>query len=278
LQYRHIGCASGIAKKRKRKKIFLFFYLYLSNPVFERVTNEMSADELRRDVVDWGCGADLVAGWYTRYIEIVTRRLDGESVSDHLLRVKFCTNLGFYRLFEWSSKVSRSSHPNVEVGRHMRISGSEFLQVTVGTYVLLKIDPVSVIDDDSYDSYISVHAQGVARDGGSRYDRDNRIRRVVPTVGGDSQSVCIGQLKGYSVNYHGTDAVEYDGVVAMIWEKYMDIEYEDEDNDYDEDDNHRVLFYDAVIVGSSQVFQYDGWDRLYYPMSRWVRSGDRQLV
>jgi hypothetical protein len=53
----------------------------------------------------------------------------------------------------------------------------------------------------------------------------------------------------------------------------MDWDESNGEDYYDEDDNNRVLYYDAVIVGSSQVFQYNGWDRLYSPMSNWLRSG-----
>ena len=263
----------------------------------------------------WRCGADLIARWCTRYIANVTTRatimhqrefddlnntLDGilgddariarecdrdgkrliehhvnQLVSNHNHRVTIFYNLGFNRLFEWSSRVSSPFVPRVEVGRHMTISGDEFLQVPVGTYVHLRREQrVSVVDDDSADEFISVYAQGVAMNGVSDYAIDNNIRRVVPTEAGDSQSVHIGRLRSVNVEYDGYDTVDYDGVVALIWERYMDRdESSDDEEGYDEDDDSRVLYYDAVIVGSSQVFQYAEWDRLYYPMSEWVRNG-----
>ena len=195
--------------------------------------------------------------------------------SNHNRRVAMMYNLGFNRLFKWSCRVSSQyMQREVEIGQHMRISGDEHLQVPIGTYVHLRREQrVSVVDDDCADEYISVYAQGVAMNGVSVYAIDRNIQWVVPTDGGVSQSVHIGRLRGANVEHDGDSNVDYDGVVAMIWKKYMDRDDSDDEQFYDEDDISQVLYYDAVIVGSSQVFQYAEWDRLYYPMSEWVRNG-----
>ena len=54
----------------------------------------------------------------------------------------------------------------------------------------------------------------------------------------------------------------YDGVVTMIWGRSWDIP----EDEYllNEGTSERVLHYNAVIVGGSQVFKYEEWDILYH--------------
>ena len=139
-------------------------------------------------------GADLVASRCARYIEraipeaIVRYRrelpelyetVDGICGNDATMtiycRVARIYNVGFYQLFAWSSRVLRM--PHVEVGRHMRRCGTEFLQVPIGTYAHLRRDQqVSVVDDDDVNEYMNVYAQGVAVNGESLHDIDMRIQ------------------------------------------------------------------------------------------------------
>ena len=62
----------------------------------------------------------------------------------------------------------------------------------------------------------------------------------------------------------------YHGLVAMVWNKRW--EMDEEEYLYDEDTNAPDLWYDVVILGSTQVFDRAGWDILYRPLLRWASA------
>ena len=69
----------------------------------------------------------------------------------------------------------------------------------------------------------------------------------------------------------------YDGLVGLICD-YDWKRLDDDDNFFDEDTNDRIFVYDVVILGSTQVFDCDGWDVLYHPLAQWASTGRDNLV
>ena len=73
------------------------------------------------------------------------------------------------------------------------------------------------------------------------------------------------------VGLMGDEDSVYDGLVGIIWGEGW--EMDEEAYLYDEDTNDRVLVYDVVILGSTRVFDCDGWDVLYHHLARWASTG-----
>ena len=70
---------------------------------------------------------------------------------------------------------------------------------------------------------------------------------------------------------------EYDGLVGMIWD--FEWKRQDDDDDFfDEDTNDCIFLFNVVILGSTRVFECEGWGQLYHHLSRWASSGRNDLL
>jgi hypothetical protein len=60
---------------------------------------------------------------------------------------------------------------------------------------------------------------------------------------------------------------------AIVWKKSYDRVDGLDDDDYIDEDTYdfRVLHYDLVILGSSDVLRYDQWHMIYSPLKKYVR-------
>ena len=131
------------------------------------------------------------------------------------------------------------------VGRHHWVLGCADIQVGLGTYVHVE-DKV-------------VYSQGCH----ARYaDDGNANPPGVPVGVRDETSVAIGgELGVHSIGRLEGYCQYGEQFSAIVWGKSNV-----RDNGMDGDD----LYYDIVVLGSSRVFRYDEWDRLYSPVRRFI--------
>ena len=85
---------------------------------------------------------------------------------------------------------------------------------------------------------------------------------VVPCCVEDTWRVRVGSMRD--------TGAAYNGVVALVWDSGMEVP--DEEHMMDEVTNERVLVYNAVILGSTHVFDGAEWDILYHHLSQWAST------
>ena len=170
---------------------------------------------------------------------------------------------------------TRLSAPFIDwrlVGMHVEVMGDEVLWMSRGAYVTLEsrtVLPDSLSDSDSsveLRCLATTHTVMLAR---GRVDQPiaSRTRSClafgfepvwIVQDGGGSEVLQVGWMEDADL--------EYDGLVGMIWD--FDWKRQDDNDDFfDEDTNDRIFVYDVVFLGSTRVFDCEGWGQLYHHLS-----------
>ena len=163
------------------------------------------------------------------------------------------------------------------VGTHVNVRGDEFLRVSRGAIVTLESRPR--LPDSDTDSDGSVNSQRpvsmetvmMARGRVNTPIADRTRSRVFFGVGPKWIDQDGPGGEPFWVGLMEDEDSVYDGLVGIIWGEGW--EMDEEAYLYDEDTNDRVLVYDVVILGSTRVFDCDGWDVLYHHLARWASTG-----
>ena len=174
---------------------------------------------------------DTIKGIHEEYV----RSRECQHVHLALRVARWCAHC---RLYAVGALISGDGIDARRVGRHHFVLGRDEVQVGLGTYVHVE-DKV-------------VYSQGCC----VRYTEDGEVETRDGTsvaIGGELGVRSIGRLEGY--------CRPGEQFSAIVWGKSNV-----RDNVMDDDE----LIYEIVVLGSSRVFRYNEWDKLYSPVRQYI--------
>ena len=208
--------------------------------------------------------------------------LPGDEVTEEVRErtrwvVQLGTRFAHSMLFRCGAILSAPYVDSRLVGTHVDVRGDEFLRVSRGAIVTLESRPrLPDSDTDSDGSMnsqrpVSMETVMMARGRVNTPIADRTRSRVFFGVGPEWIDQDGPGGEPFWVGLMEDEDSVYDGLVGIIWGEGW--EMDEEAYLYDEDTNDRVLVYDVVILGSTRVFDCDGWDVLYHHLARWASTG-----